>query len=83
MVMSTVTKRSVSYDSEVYDGVAEEARESDMSVSAALNEGARLWLIQRRGLRSMAEWEAEHGALTQDELQEADRAIDSALTARP
>jgi hypothetical protein len=82
MGMGTVTKRSVSIDSEVYDGVAQEARESHMSVSAALSEGAQLWLVQRRGLRAVELWEADHGALSSTELQEADRALDSALAAQ-
>ena len=44
-----------------------------MSVSSWLNEAAEHALQIEAGLRAVAEWEAEHGSLTEGELAEADR----------
>ena len=42
-----------------------------MSVSAWLTAAARQAIRLREGLAAVAEWEAEHGALTEKELAEA------------
>jgi hypothetical protein len=44
-----------------------------VSLSWWLNEAAEHALHVEAGLRAVAEWEAEHGALTDGELAEADR----------
>ena len=72
----TVAKRSVSYVEDTFRAVQEDARQSGISTSAALNEAAELWLTRRQGLRAVADWEAEHGELTSGELQAADAILD-------
>ena len=50
------------------------AAEADgMSVSAWMTAAARRELRLRDGLAAVAEWEAEHGALTEEELSAARR----------
>jgi len=41
-----------------------------------MTEAARQWLLVRHGLRTVAEWEDEHGTLTDAELAEADRLLE-------
>jgi hypothetical protein len=41
-------------------------------------EATRDWLLIRRGVRAVAEWEVEHGAFTAAELAAADRTLDEA-----
>lgn len=51
-------------------------------MSAALADAADLWLATRRGLRAVRAWEREHGALTAEELADADRLLDEAGVGR-
>ena len=52
------------------------AAEADgMSVSAWMTAAARRELRLRDGLVAVAEWEAEHGALTEKELSAARRRV--------
>lgn len=74
-----MVKRSMSFPADVFEAVEEEARRDGVSVSAAMTEAARGWLTVRRGLRAVAEYEAEHGAFTKAELARADRELDRAL----
>jgi hypothetical protein len=74
--VTTVVKRSVSIPSDVFAALAEEARAEGVGVSVALTEAARQWLLIRGGLRGVSLWEAEHGALTRDELAAADALLD-------
>lgn len=76
--MGSVVKRSLSFPSDVFEAVEEEARREGVPISAIVTEATRDWLLIRRGLRAVAEWEAEHGALTPEELVEADRILDEA-----
>jgi hypothetical protein len=67
-------------DEELLDEVELAAREAGMTVSAWMAEAARerLRLLGWRAL--IEEWEAEHGAFTEEELREADALLDNALT---
>jgi hypothetical protein len=76
--VSTVVKRSISLPVEVFAALEQEAAEDGRTVSATLADAADLWLVARRGLRAVRAWEREHGALTADELAEADRVLDRA-----
>ena len=78
--MGNVVKRSLSFPPDVFAAVEEEALAAGVGVSTALTEAARQWLVVRRGLRAVAEWEAEHGALTTEELAAADRLLDGGPT---
>lgn len=77
-VMSSVVKRSISLPSDVFAALEHQAAEEGRTVSAALADAADLWLATRSGLKAVRSWEREHGALTADELAEADRLLDSA-----
>lgn len=63
-----VTKRSVSLNDEVAAAVEAAAREDGVSFSAWLSAAAERQLLVRQGLRGVAEWEAEAGSLTAEEI---------------
>jgi len=63
-----VTKRSVSLADEVATAVETAAEEDGMSFSAWLSSAAERQLRVRRGLRGVADWEEEAGALTAEEI---------------
>lgn len=77
-LMPTVVKRSISLPADVFEALEAQAAEEGRTVSAALADAADLWLATRRGLRSVRSWEREHGALTAEELEAADRELDRA-----
>jgi len=76
--MASVVKRSFSLPAPLFRGIEDEARQAGIPLSAALAEAAQQWLTVRRGLRAVAEWEAEQGVLTDAELDEADALLDQA-----
>jgi Ribbon-helix-helix protein, copG family len=80
--MPNVAKRSVSLPSEVFAALEREAEAQGQTVSAALADAAEQWLATRRGLRAVRAWERENGALTLDELADADAVLDRAGGAR-
>ena len=51
------------------------AEAEGVSVSAWMTAAARRELRLRDGLAAVAEWEAEHGALTEEELSAARRRV--------
>ena len=63
-----VTKRSVSLNDEVAALVEAAAREDGVSFSAWLSQAAERQLRVRQGLKGVAKWEAESGALTAEEI---------------
>lgn len=71
-----VIKRSVSIDAETARVIEEMAEEEGISFSAWLTRSAERDVKIRRGLQAVAEWEAEHGTFTQEELDEADAILD-------
>lgn len=80
--MSSVVKRSISLPADIFEALELQAAEEGRTVSAALADAADLWLATRRGLRAVRAWEREHGALTAEELAEADRLLDEAGVGR-
>ena len=74
--MGSVVKRSLSFPADVFEALEEEARREGVAVSTIVAEATREWLLIRRGVRAVAEWEAEHGAFTAAEIAEADRTLD-------
>jgi hypothetical protein len=68
-----VRKLSVALEDDTADAASAAAQRRGMSLSSWLNEAAERALRVEAGLSAVAEWEAEHGPLTQDELAEADR----------
>jgi hypothetical protein len=73
-----VRKLSVALDEQVADAAAASAERLGLSLSAWLNRAAENALLIEDGLVAVAEWEAEHGALTAEELRAADAALDGA-----
>lgn len=80
--MSAVVKRSISLPADIFEALELQAAEEGRTVSAALADAADLWLATRRGLRAVRAWEREHGALTAEELADADRLLDEAGVGR-
>jgi hypothetical protein len=68
-------KLAITVDAEVHAKVARAARREKLSISAWMTEAARQSLRIRDGLAAVAEWEARHGAFTEQELGEARRRI--------
>jgi hypothetical protein len=62
---------AITVDAEVHERVVAAAAEEGLSVSAWMTAAARRALLLRDGLAAVAEWEAEHGPLTDFELRSA------------
>jgi hypothetical protein len=78
----SVRKLSVALDERIADRATRSAERLGLSFSAWLNRAAEKALAIEEGLAAVAEWEAEHGALTADELAEADAALDATARRR-
>lgn len=77
-----VRKLSVALEESVAAQAAEAAQRSGVSLSAWLNAAAERALLIERGLAGVAEWEAEHGELSGEELAWADSVLDRSVTDR-
>ena len=64
-------KLAVTVDADVHAKVVDAASAEGTSISAWITAAARRALLVRDGLAAVAEWEAEHGPLTQAELDAA------------
>lgn len=74
-------KLAITVDPDVHDQVRAAAASEGVSVSAWMTEAARRALLIRDGLRAVAEWERDHGAFTDAELDAARRRVDAELAA--
>ncbi|HVZ36037.1 MAG TPA: hypothetical protein VG963_26600 [Polyangiaceae bacterium] len=63
-------KLAISMDPDTAARVQEAAEAEGSSVSAWITRAAQRTLRIQDGLRAVAEWEAEHGAFTEEELEE-------------
>jgi hypothetical protein len=70
-------KLAITVDSEVHAKILRAAEAEGASISAWMTAAARNALRVREGLAAVAEWEAEHGALTAAELAAARQRIAS------
>ena len=61
----------VTLDLDLRDQIVAAAADEGISVSDWLSAAARRALVVRNGLAAVAEWEAEHGAFTENEMAEA------------
>jgi hypothetical protein len=68
-------KLAITVDPDVHAQIIAAAAAEGLSVSAWMTAAARRALIVRDGLAAVAEWEAEHGALTREKLQAARQRI--------
>jgi hypothetical protein len=73
-------KLAITVDPDVHTGVLQAAADEGVSVSAWMTSAARRALLVRDGLAAVAEWEAEHGALTDDEMAAARARVTAQLT---
>ena len=71
MTLMAVQKISVSLDEHVLELARQAAEAEGKSLSAWLNDTAEHAARIQAGLRAVAEFEAEHGAFTEEELREA------------
>jgi hypothetical protein len=68
-------KLAITVDPDVHRRLRAAAAEDGVSVSAWMTAAARLALLRRDGLAAVAEWEAQHGRLTGQELAAARRRV--------
>lgn len=64
-------KLAITVDPEVHAQVLAAAADDGVSVSAWMTNAARRALLVRDGLAAVAEWEAEHGAFSDAEVDAA------------
>jgi len=74
-------KLAITVDPDVHEQVIAAAEDEGVSVSAWMTTAARRALVVRDGLRAVAEWEQEHGSLTEAELETARRRVAEELGA--
>lgn len=72
-------KLAITVDADVHHRVLDAAAAEGMSVSAWMTKAARRALLIRDGLAAVADWEAEHGALTEAELVAARQRVASQI----
>ncbi|MGQ0465745.1 MAG: hypothetical protein ACT4QG_10545 [Sporichthyaceae bacterium] len=75
-------KLAITVDPDVHERVVAAAAAAGVSVSAWMTDAARRRLRIDDGLAAVAEWEVEHGALTEAELAAARARVVGALPAR-
>ena len=64
-------KLAITVDPDVHDQVLVAAKDEGLSVSAWMTNAARRALLVRSGLQGVAEWEADNGAFSDEELAAA------------
>jgi hypothetical protein len=68
-------KLAITVDSDVHARVVAAAADEGVSVSAWMTAAARRSLLVRDGLRAVSEWEEEHGAFSDAEIEAARRRV--------
>jgi hypothetical protein len=74
-----VRKLSVALDESIAASASRAAETAGVSLSAWLSRAAEHELALERGRRAVVDWEREHGALTKEELRDADALLDRLL----
>jgi len=64
-------KLAITVDPDVHEQIMAAAADEGVSVSAWMTSAARRALLIRDGLRAVVEWEQEHGAFSEAELEAA------------
>lgn len=77
-----VTKRSISMDSEIADAVERAAADDGVAFSTWLGDAAQRELRRRDGLAAIADWEADAGPLTKQEIAAGEALLDQILRDR-
>lgn len=68
-------KLAITVDPDVHERVVAAAADEGVSVSAWMTAAARRSLLVRDGLRAVSEWEEEHGAFSDAEVEAARRRV--------
>jgi hypothetical protein len=68
---SPALKLAITVDRDVHAEVVRAAKAEHKSISAWMTTAARRALLMRDGLAAVAEWEAQHGKLSDEELEHA------------
>jgi hypothetical protein len=68
-------KLAITVDPDVHAELLHAAEAEGLSISAWMTRAARRALRIRDGLSAVADWEAQHGELTEEELEAARRRI--------
>ncbi|HXN32566.1 MAG TPA: hypothetical protein VN894_11910 [Polyangiaceae bacterium] len=79
----SVRKLSVALDERIAASASRAAQTAGVSLSAWLSRAAVHELALDRGRRAVVAWEREHGALTDEELRDADELLGKLLSAGP
>lgn len=79
---SPAIKLAITVDRDVHAKILSAVEAEGSSISAWITAAARQALRVREGLAAVAEWEAEHGALTEEELSAARQRLNQS-SARP
>jgi hypothetical protein len=74
-----VRKKTLSFPEEVWSVIEDRARIEGKTPSAYVSEMVMKQERIRRGLAAVAEWEAENGPISPEDLAWADRMLDMAL----
>lgn len=74
-------KLAITVDSDVHERVVAAAADEGVSVSAWMTAAARRSLLVRDGLRAVSEWEEEHGAFSDAEIEAARRRVANEVVA--
>jgi hypothetical protein len=81
-LVMAVRKLSVALEESVAAQAADAAERRGVSLSAWLNAAAERALLIEQGLAGVAEWEAEHGELSVEELAWADSVLERSVADR-
>lgn len=76
-------KLAITVDPDVYAQLLDAAADDGVSVSAWMTGAARRALLVRDGLAAVAEWEAQHGALTATEMAAARERVAAQISRKP
>jgi DNA-binding IclR family transcriptional regulator len=68
-------KLAITVDADVHGQVLAAAAAQGLSISAWMTEAARRALRREDGLAAVQEWEAKHGRLTEQEMDQARRRL--------
>jgi hypothetical protein len=79
---SPASKLAITVDRDVHAKVVRAARAEHKSISSWFTEAARRALLVKDGLAAVAAWEAEHGSLSTQELDEARTRVFGSLRRR-
>jgi hypothetical protein len=72
-------KLAITVDPKVHEEILAEASREGVSVSAWITGAAREALQRRAGLAAIADWEKQHGAFREEEMDQARRSVAAQL----